>query len=128
MSARNFSITRLINSFGFAIRGISASYKGGQINIIIHTFLALVAILLGVLLSVSSTEWIVLILCIGLVISAEIFNSSIEKLVDLVSPEWNEKAGQVKDMAAGAVLLLATTALIVGVIIFLPKLIAVALF
>lgn len=124
MNDKKFSIARLIRSFGYAFKGIATAYQEGQVNIRIHTTLACMAVLLGILLSVNTMEWIILLLCIGLVISAEIANSSIEKLVDIVSPEWNEQAGKVKDMAAGAVLVLALIALIVGGIIFLPKLIA----
>lgn len=59
-------------------------------------------------------------LCIGMVIAAELFNSAIEKLVDIVSPEWNPLAGKVKDIAAGAVLVCAIVAGITGLIVFLP--------
>ena len=67
---------------------------------------------------------VAIIIVIGLVISAEIFNTSIEELVNLVSPQKNEKAGIIKDLAAAAVLILAITALITGLIIFLPKIIS----
>ena len=63
-------------------------------------------------------------LCIGTVIAAELFNSAIERLVDLVSPEWQKVAGEVKDIAAGAVLVTAITAAIVGLIVFLPYILA----
>ena len=66
----------------------------------------------------------VVMLCIGTVITAELFNSAIERLVDLVSPEWNKIAGEVKDIAAGAVLVTAITAAIIGLIVFLPYLLA----
>lgn len=67
---------------------------------------------------ITRTEWIVIILCIGVVIAAELFNTAIEKLVDLVSPERHPIAGQVKDIAAGAVLVCAVAAAIIGIIIF----------
>ena len=67
-------------------------------------------------------EWIAVILCIGMVIGAELFNSAIERIVDLVSPQRHPLAGQIKDIAAGAVLICALTALIIGLIIFIPYL------
>ncbi len=124
MDKKGFSISRLIRSFGYALRGIATAYAKGQVNIKIHTCIAIVAIALSILLSISAFEWICVVLCIGIVIAAEMTNSAIETLVDLVSPEWNEKAGVVKDIAAGAVLVLATMSVVVGAIIFLPKIMA----
>ncbi len=66
-------------------------------------------------------EWCLVVFCIGLVMVAEALNTSIEFLTDLVSPEWNDKAGQVKDLAAAGVLLSAITAIIIGIFVFLPK-------
>ena len=66
--------------------------------------------------------WMIIILCIGVVIAAELFNTAIEKLVDLVSPQQHPVAGQVKDIAAGAVLVCAATAAIIGLIVFIPYL------
>lgn len=68
-------------------------------------------------------EWIAVCMCIGMVLSAEAVNSSIEALADLVSPEYNEAIKKTKDLAAGAVLILAITAAIIGLIIFIPKII-----
>lgn len=64
------------------------------------------------------------IICIGVVIAAEAMNTSIEKLCDHISPEKNENIGRVKDLASGAVLIVSVAAAVVGIIIFLPKLIA----
>jgi diacylglycerol kinase (ATP) len=77
---------------------------------------------MGFLLNLSRAEWLWIILAIGLVLAAEIFNTAIEKLTDLVQEEKHPKAGQVKDLAAGAVLVLAITALLIGIIIFVPRL------
>ena len=73
-------------------------------------------------LGLGRTDWLLVIFCIGFVLTAEIFNSAIEVLTDIASPERNSKAGLVKDMAAGAVLIAAITAAIIGLIIFVPKL------
>lgn len=83
----------------------------------------LMIIIAGVILRINTTEWsIVLILC-GLVISLELINTAIEEAVDLVTEEYNEKAKNAKDIAAGAVLFSAIIAAIIGLIIFLPKII-----
>ncbi len=120
--SKKFSIADRLKSFGYAINGIRYSIRT-QHNILIHIILAIIAITLGFLLKINSSEWIAIIIVIGLVISAEIFNTSIEELVNLVSPQKNKKAGIIKDLAAGAVLILAITAFITGLIIFLPKII-----
>ena len=73
-------------------------------------------------MNLSAEEWIVIAFAIGLVLAAEAINSSIEALADLGSPEYNEAIKRTKDLAAGAVLILAITAAIVGLIVFIPKL------
>jgi len=88
----------------------------------VHLFCALIAIILGYALHISTSEWLWITLCVGMVLLTELINTAIELLVDLVSPEYNEKAGRVKDMCAGAVLITAVTALVIGLVIFLPKL------
>ena len=75
-----------------------------------------------IVLGITRMEWMIIILCIGVVIAAELFNTAIEKLVDLVSPQQHPVAGQVKDIAAGAVLVCAATAAIIGLIVFIPYL------
>jgi diacylglycerol kinase (ATP) len=114
---------KFIRGFGFAIKGISYATKT-QLNFRVHLVAALTAAFMGYALKVSTIEWIWLIFCMSLVMAAELFNTAIEVLVDLVSPDYNEKAGHVKDIAAGAVLVTAIFALITGFIIFLPKIIA----
>jgi diacylglycerol kinase (ATP) len=118
----NFSLKSRLNSFGFAFRGIFLAFKSGY-NLWIQSCVGILVILAGIWLEVNKTEWLILIICIGMVLSAEIFNTAIEKLVDHVSPDYNKKAGQVKDLAAGAVLLLSITAAVIGLIIFIPRLI-----
>jgi diacylglycerol kinase len=88
----------------------------------LHVLSAIAVIITGFLLNVTLLEWCVLVSCIGLVFTAEIFNTAIETITNLVSPEWNTLAGKTKDLAAGAVLTASLTAAIVGMIIFLPYL------
>jgi diacylglycerol kinase len=109
--------------FRFAVRGILHLFKT-QYNVRVHLFFTILVMVFGILLKVSTLEWIALLLCIGGVLAAEMLNTALEYLTDLVSPEWNEKAGRIKDLAAGAVLLLAVVAAIVGLLIFVPKILA----
>lgn len=106
----------------YAFRGLNFLFRG-QPNAWIHLTAAIGVIIAGFLCHLSSIEWGVIIFAIGLVFSAELFNSAIEELVNKVSPEFHPLAGKVKDLAAGAVLVAAITAAIIGAIIFLPKLI-----
>ena len=89
---------------------------------IMHGYIALPPYTAGIFVGLSSMEWIVICLCIGLVLSAEAVNSAIEALADRVSPAYDEAIKRTKDLAAGAVLLLAIASAVVGLIIFLPKL------
>lgn len=110
----------LFNSFGYALKGMMTIFRTEQ-NIWIHLAASVVAIALGFILHISSGEWIAITIVIALVIAAELFNTAIEYLVDHISPEHHPKMGNVKDMAAGAVLIVAIAALITGLIIFIPK-------
>jgi len=111
---------KLINSFKYAGEGIVSSFKSER-NMKIHMFIMLIVILAGILLKLSAIEWIICVLLFGIVISAELFNTALETIVDMVSPEKNEKAKLAKDVSAGAVLVVAIGAAIVGSIIFIPK-------
>lgn len=86
--------------------------------------MAVIAITLGFVLCIAAWEWVAVALCIGAVLAAEAFNSAVEALADRVSPGYDEAVKRTKDLAAGAVLLLAIAAVAVGLIIFLPKIIA----
>jgi diacylglycerol kinase len=79
---------------------------------------------LGLALHLDTWEWVAVVFAIASVIGAEAMNTALEKVVDLASPEWHELAGQAKDAAAAAVLIVSLGAAVVGLIVFLPKLIA----
>ena len=113
---------KFIRGFGFAFKGIWHACKT-QINFRVHLFCAAIALVLGWYLTLSTAEWLWITLCIGMVLLTELINTAIELLVDLVSPEYNEKAGRIKDMCAAAVLITAITALVIGLVIFVPKII-----
>ncbi len=114
-----FNTKKRLKSFTYAWKGIG-NFISKEQNAWIHTIITVIVLICGITFSVTSTEWIMIILCIGLVFAAEAFNSAIERLVNLVSPEQNKLAGEVKDIAAGAVLICAIAAATVGLIIFIP--------
>lgn len=109
-----------IKTFCYAFAGIKYLFAK-EVNAKIHFFAALLAIIVGFLLKISFTEWAVVILCIGMVISAEAMNTSIEAICDKVSPEFSDLVKVAKDVAAGAVLILAVCSVVVAVLIFVPK-------
>jgi diacylglycerol kinase (ATP) len=112
---------KLTRSFGYALKGVAYATKT-QLNFRIHLSAMTIALLLGYWLKISKEEWLWVALSITIVLVTEIFNTMIEALTDLVSPGYNEKAGHIKDMSAGAVVITAAFALLTGCIIFLPKL------
>lgn len=85
----------------------------------VHLLATVVVIACGLYFSISAMEWCIIALCIGAVLAAELFNSAIELLTDLVKPEQHPVAGKIKDAAAGAVLVIALAAFVCGVLIFL---------
>lgn len=109
-----------LDSFKFAFAGIRDLFKT-EPNAVIHLIAAVFAISMGFFFSISTTEWCFIIFSIAFVFSAEAFNTAIEHLTNLVSPDYNKLAGKTKDAAAAAVLLAAIGSAIVGIIIFLPK-------
>lgn len=112
--------SKFFRSFKYAIRGIGIVFKE-EFNARVHFLAAIVVIVLGFVLKVAWFEWIILILVMGGVFTMELINTSIEGLADLYSTELNPKIKKIKDLSAGAVLVAAITALIIGLIIFLPK-------
>lgn len=116
------SMKRLIRSFGFAFKGLRYAAKT-QPNFRFHLVAGTIAVVMGFLFRLSTAEWLWLMASIAVVLITELLNTSLETLTDLVSPTYNEKAGHVKDIAAGAVVVAALFALITGIVIFLPKII-----
>ena len=109
-----------IQSFKYAFHGIYLFIKD-EMHAKIHVCIALLVIVLGFIVKINFVEWIVLLLLIGFVITAEVINSAIENLADFVSPQKHQLIKKVKDLAAGAVLVSVIIALIIGIIIFAPK-------
>ena len=119
-SNKPFNFHSRIKSFGFAFEGI-ATFLKTQHNAWIHCLAAFLVVILGFTLNVTVTEWCLLIVAIALVMLAEMLNTAIEFLTNLVSPEYHPLAKHVKDVAAGAVLFAALAAVIIGLLVFVPK-------
>jgi diacylglycerol kinase len=110
----------LKNAFANAINGIiSTGIK--ERNFKIELGIMVLVIIGGIVLSISSSQWIVILLCCGLVLTLELFNTALEKLADSVTTQFDPLIKQAKDIAAGAVLISVITSMTIGLIIFIPK-------
>lgn len=118
-----FSLVSRIKSTNHALRGLSIFFKTTH-NAWVHIFFGVLAIILGFILEISSIEWIFITLVIGLVLLFEMINTAIEIDIDLTSPDYHPYARDTKDVAAGAVSVAVIIAGIVGIIIFIPKIVA----
>lgn len=123
MALFRISIRKSLRSFRYALNGLREVTKNEN-NFRFHLLAAALTLSLAFHFSITTTEWLFVILFIGLVTMAEVFNSALEKLIDWQSPEQNPWAGKIKDMAAGAVLLASVAALLGGIIIFYKYFIA----
>lgn len=115
-------LKKFINSFKYPIKGLFYAYRNEQ-NLAVDVGIALVVVVFGLLFGINKIEWIVLVLTMGLVISCELINTAIEAVVDLVTQEYHPLAKVAKDTSAAAVFIFAIVAVIVGIIIFVPKII-----
>lgn len=122
MNNSGWSFRKRGMSFVYAAKGIARIMA--QPNACIHAAVTIVVLSCGALLGLTATEWCLVLLCIGGVLMAEGFNTAIETLADRVSQEYDPLVGRCKDIAAGAVLLMVIAVVVVGLIIFLPKFIA----
>ena len=123
-SPKKWKNRTLVASMEFAITGIITAFKEER-NMRKHMISAILAIIAGTVFRISVTEWLFLLLAIFLVITFEIINSAIENVVDLASNyHFLMLAKNAKDMAAGAVLIISGYAVLTGLIIFVPKIIA----
>ena len=125
-SKKDPSSGKLILSFKYALTGIANAVRSQQ-NLKIHLAISIVAVLLGIFLKIERLEWLTILVCMAVVFSAELMNTAVETVVDLVSPEFHPLAEKAKDVSAGAVLLASFFSLIIGAIIFIPKIISLFL-
>ncbi len=109
----------LKQSFQFAFKGIATAWKQSR-NLKIHFCAAVLVILAGMFFHINKQEWITCLILFGLVISAEMFNSAIEITLDRITHDNDQEVKHAKDIAAGAVLVTAIIAAIIGLIIFVP--------
>lgn len=123
MKDEKFSIKKRIKSFSYAFAGLKVLFREEH-NSWIHAVAAVMAIVAGFLFRISYMEWIAVLIVIGMVISAEILNSSLERTADFVKAERDDRKRDIKDLGAAAVLVCAIVAVLVGLIIFLPKILA----
>jgi len=117
---RKFSVAKRIFSFRYAFKGIRW-FLSQQHNLLVHLLAVVAVTAAGVWFRIAQWEWIAVTFCMAMVIAAELFNSAIEILCDAIIPERNRRAEIIKDVAAGAVLVIAAAAVITGLVIFLPK-------
>ena len=110
----------MFKRFGYAFKGIKTVFSSEQ-NFRIHFAVACCVAVAGVFAKLNLSEWCIILLTIFMVLAMETMNTAVEKLVDFISPGFHQQAGMVKDVSAAAVLLTAIAAVIIGVIIFLPK-------
>jgi len=112
--------TTLLNAFRVAFHGFGYALRT-QRNLQIHLAIGAIVGVAGVVFGLSRIEWCLIVLCVGLTWTAELLNTSVEVLVDLLSPEYHERARVAKDVAAAAVLCSALASAAVGLLIFGPK-------
>ena len=113
-------MNRFLKSFGYAFSGLSYAFRS-QFNFKVHSTALVIVGFLGWCYKLSANEWLWVIIASGMVLITELLNTAVEVLVDLVSPDTNPKAKIIKDVAAAAVLVMAFTAVVIGLIIFIPK-------
>ncbi|MGF9975158.1 diacylglycerol kinase family protein [Viridibacillus arvi] len=113
------NVSKFLKSFQYAFQGIVYAFR--EQNFRFHLLAAIIAIIAGLLTGLSQTEWLVIIIVIAIMLTLEMINTAIERVVDLATTEIHPLAKQSKDLAAGAVLVFACASAIIGILIFLPK-------
>ncbi len=123
MRESKYGFRKLVSSFDYAFQGIKYGFTVGQ-NIIIMTFFAITAVVLGFVFKIKTLEMLVILLLIGIIVPLELLNTAIEAVVDLHDGDKRSKYGKIaKDCSAGALTVASIIALIIGIIIFLPHII-----
>ena len=122
-SVKKFGIKRTLRAFKYSWEGIKHAYTNEQ-SLTIHVVATILVVVFGIWLQINYYEWFFIIILIGMVVGIELLNTSIEAVVDLMSPEIHPLAKIAKDTASGAVLVLSITAAIGAALIFIPKILA----
>lgn len=113
---------KITKSFSFAIEGLKTAF-GQEANFKVHAVITLTVIVIGVFLQLNHIEWLILLLTIALVVTLELINTSLEAIVNLVEPDIRKQAKIAKDVSAAAVMVSAVVSIIVGLALFVPKII-----
>ena len=124
--SKPFSPGERLKSFRHAFRGLAQLVKREH-NFRIHLVVTILVIAAGILLHISTAEWLIISISIGIVLVAEGLNSAVEQLCDIVSPVEDQRIKNIKDILAAAVLISAVIAVIIGLIIFLPDILVLIL-
>lgn len=119
MPRESFLMNRF-RSVGYALKGMYVLLRT-EASIKVQFFIALIMAALGFYLEISAVEWMVQLMAVGLVMGVEGVNTAIEKLADYIQPAKDAKIGLIKDISAGAVMIVSVVACIVGLIIYVPK-------
>lgn len=116
----NSFFTGRLKSIGFALKG---AYKliTTEHSIMVQFSIAILLVIAGFYFHISREEWIMQTLAFGLVLGIESLNTAVEKIADFIHPEFHDRIGFIKDIAAGAVMFAATAAIVVGLLIYVPK-------
>ncbi len=120
---RQKGIKKFLLSFSYPIKGLKYAYRNEQ-NLAVDVGVSLLVLIAGFIFQLEHYEWIIIVMTIAVVIAGELINTAIEAVVDLVTEEYHPLAKVAKDTSAAAVFVLAIMAAVVGIIIFLPKLIS----
>jgi undecaprenol kinase/diacylglycerol kinase (ATP) len=123
MKSQKFSIKKRLKSFSYAFSGLKTALQEEH-NARIHLVATVLVVALSLFFDINKYEWIAVIFAIGFVFAMELLNSAIENTADFISLEEHDTIRKMKDLSAAAVLVSALVALIVGLIIFLPKICA----
>ncbi len=119
---RQKGIKKFLLSFTYPVKGLKYAYRNEQ-NLAVDVGISLLVLIAGFIFQLETYEWVIIAMTIGVVIAGELINTAIEAVVDLVTEEYHPLAKVAKDTSAAAVFILAIMAVVVGIIIFLPKLI-----
>jgi len=113
-------VRKFFRGFSYAVKGLMLAVTT-QLNFRVQLILAVITVLAGAWLRLRKWEWAALILCIGTVLAAEAINTALEEITNVIYPEYDLRAAKIKDLAAAAVLIVCLAAVVLALLIFLPK-------
>lgn len=118
----NSFFTGRLKSINYALKG-AIKLITTEHSVMVQFSLGIIMVIAGIFFQITATEWLFQTLAIGMVMSVEGLNTAIEKIADFIHPDYHERIGFIKDIAAGAVFFAAITAIIIGLIIYMPKIV-----